>query len=33
MITNMPGKWNPATNSKGEKVDQELVFFFGRQGC
>ena len=29
LITNMPGQWNPATNSKGEKVDQELVFSFG----
>ena len=33
LITNMPGKWNPATNSKGEKVEQELVFFFGLEGC
>jgi TonB family protein len=33
LITNMPEKWNPATNSKGEKVDQELVFFFGMEGC
>ena len=33
LITNMPGKWNPAMNSKGEKVSQELVFFFGLQGC
>ena len=32
-ITNMPTTWIPATNSKGEKVDQELVFFFGLQGC
>ncbi len=33
LITNLPRKWNPATNSKGKKVDQELVFFFGKQGC
>ena len=33
IITNMPEKWKPAENSKGEKVDQELVFFFGSQGC
>ncbi len=33
LITNMPEKWNPATNSKGEKVDQKLVFFFGSEGC
>lgn len=33
LITNIPEKWNSATNSAGEKVDQELVFFFGLQGC
>ncbi len=33
IIANMPEKWEPAENSKGEKVDQEFVFFFGRQGC
>lgn len=33
MINNMPEKWEPATNSKGKKVDQELVFFFGLEGC
>lgn len=33
LISDMPGKWEPATNSKGEKVDQELVFFFGLEGC
>ena len=33
LIMTMPGKWDPATNSKGEKVDQELIFFFGLQGC
>ncbi len=33
LITNMPEKWEPAENSKGEKVDQELVFSFGLMGC
>ncbi len=33
IITHMPQKWSPATNSKGENVAQELVFFFGLQGC
>jgi len=33
IITNMPEKWEPAENSKGEKVDQEFVFFFGTAGC
>lgn len=33
LITDMPQNWQPATDSKGEKVDQELVFFFGLEGC
>ncbi len=33
LVSNMPGKWRPAKNSKGEKIDQELMLFFGRQGC
>jgi hypothetical protein len=33
LITNLPGKWIPASNAKDEKVDQELVFFYGTQGC
>ena len=33
LVKNIPGKWHPAKNAKGERVDQELVFFFGRQGC
>lgn len=33
VITQTPGKWAPAENSKGEKVDQRLVFSFGRIGC
>jgi hypothetical protein len=33
LINNTPGKWEPAENSHGEKVDQELVFSFGTIGC
>jgi outer membrane biosynthesis protein TonB len=33
LVSNMPDKWIPATNSVGEKVDQEFVFVFGKQGC
>ncbi len=33
LVKAIPGKWNPATNAKGEKVDQKLVFFFGLEGC
>lgn len=33
LINNMPGKWEPAENAKGEKVDQKLVFFYGVMGC
>ncbi len=33
LITKIPGKWEPAENHKGEKIDQELVFSFGRMGC
>ena len=33
LITNFPGTWEPAENSKGEKVDQELVVSFGLMGC
>jgi hypothetical protein len=32
-IRTMPQRWTPATNLKGENVDQVLVFFFGMQGC
>lgn len=32
LVSNMPGSWEPATNSQGEKVDQELVFSFGLGG-
>jgi hypothetical protein len=34
LIKNIPGLWIPAENSKGEHVDQELVFTFGpANGC
>ncbi|MEL7004496.1 MAG: hypothetical protein AAFN93_17445 [Bacteroidota bacterium] len=33
LIDSLPAKRNPAENSEGEKVDQELVFFFGLMGC
>ena len=34
LIKNTPGNWIPAENTKGEKIDQELVFTFGpRDGC
>ena len=33
LLTNAPGKWKPAKNAKGEKVDQQLVFSFGEVGC
>ena len=33
LITKAPGKWKPAENSRGEKVNQELVVSFGMVGC
>ena len=34
LIKNIPGKWIPAENSRGEKIEQELVFTFGpADGC
>jgi hypothetical protein len=33
LLINMPQTWIPATNAKGEKINQELVFFFGMEGC
>jgi hypothetical protein len=33
LIKSIPGEWEPAMNSKGEKVDQELVYSFGIMGC
>jgi len=33
LITTMSGKWEPAKNIMGEKVDQQLVISFGNMGC
>jgi hypothetical protein len=33
LINNLPGKWEPAQNANGEKVDQILVVSFGMVGC
>ncbi len=33
LMNNLPGTWMPAKNEKGEKVAQELVFFYGIEGC
>lgn len=33
LISKAPGKWKPARNSRGEKVEQELVISFGMVGC
>ncbi|WP_425075408.1 energy transducer TonB [Psychroserpens sp. S379A] len=33
LINNTPGTWQPAKNSKGEAVNQELVISFGLMGC
>lgn len=33
LISEVPGTWIPAENSKGERVDQELVVSFGLIGC
>lgn len=33
LATNLPGKWVPAENSEGEKMDQEFVVTFGIPGC
>ena len=34
LIKNIPGKWTPAVNDKGEKMEQEFVFTFGpRDRC
>lgn len=33
LILNTSGKWKPAENTKGERVDQELVLSFGKRGC
>ena len=33
LISETPGGWIPASNAKGENVDQELVVSFGLMGC
>ncbi len=33
LLKEMPENWTPAENATGEKVDQELVFFYGLIGC
>ena len=33
LMRNAPGKWIPVENSKGNKVEQELVVKFGMPGC
>lgn len=34
LIKNIPGKWTPAENAEGEKMEQEFVFTFGpRDRC
>jgi len=33
LIKKSPGKWKPAENTEGKKVDQDLVFFYGIIGC
>ncbi len=33
LVKSIPGKWTPAENSAGEKVDQQLFYSFGLIGC
>jgi len=33
LVKSIPGVWEAATNSIGQKVDQELVFSYGTMGC
>ncbi|MGB1307739.1 MAG: energy transducer TonB [Oceanihabitans sp.] len=33
IIEKLPGKWKPAENSKGEKMEQEFAVSFGLLGC
>ena len=33
LMNNLPDVWNVATNGKGEKVNQTLVFSYGQTGC
>ena len=32
-LSNLPGKWIPAKNAKGENVSQQLVLSYGLIGC
>jgi len=33
LLKNLPGKWVPAENAAGQKVEQELVISYGLVGC
>lgn len=33
LLSKIDGNWEPATNAKGDKVEQQLVFAFGIIGC
>jgi hypothetical protein len=33
LLKEAPGSWEPATNAKGEKVEQKITFSFGIMGC
>lgn len=33
LVKEMPGNWEPAENTKGEKVNQKLVISFANMGC
>lgn len=32
-ISEISSEWTPAKNANGEAIDQDLVFFFGAEGC
>ncbi len=33
LIPKTTGKWEPALNAKGEKINQQFIFFYGIEGC
>jgi len=33
ILLDLPSNWKAAVNFKGEKVEQELIYFFGQMGC
>lgn len=33
LLENLPADWNAAENTAGEKVNQEMVLFYGMSGC